>query len=107
MDGGSIVRLNGRRVKLIEEHDHLEAGDRTRAALQSAEKARSDEDSWQPPEEGSTVYSAWKRRHDLAENACPECQGSTFVPGPMYEERMVDECPECKGTGKDAMKKAA
>ena len=54
-----------------------------------------------------TVQSAWKRRHDLAENACPECQGSTFVPGPMYEERMVDECPECKGTGKDATKKAA
>ncbi len=56
---------------------------------------------------GTTVHSAWKRRHDLAENACPECQGSTFVPGPMYEERMVDECPECKGTGKDATKKAA
>jgi DnaJ-class molecular chaperone len=53
------------------------------------------------------VHSAWKRRHDLAENACPECQGSTYVPGPMYEERMVDECPECKGTGKDATKKAA
>ena len=56
---------------------------------------------------GNTVHSAWKRRHDLAENACPECQGSTFVPGPMYDERMVDECPECKGTGKDATKKAA
>ena len=56
---------------------------------------------------GNTVHSAWKRRHDLAENACPECQGSTYVPGPMYDERMVDECPECKGTGKDATKKAA
>jgi DnaJ-class molecular chaperone len=56
---------------------------------------------------GSTVLSAWKRRHDLAEDACPECQGSTYVPGPMYEERMVDECPKCKGTGKDATKKAA
>lgn len=56
---------------------------------------------------GNTVQSAWKRRHDLAENACSECQGSAYVPGPMYEERMVDECPECKGTGKDARKKAA
>ena len=56
---------------------------------------------------GSTVHSTWKRRHDLAEDACPECQGSTYVPGPMYEERMVDECPKCKGTGKDATKKAA
>ena len=53
------------------------------------------------------MQSAWKRRHDLAEDACPECQGSTYVPGPMYEERMVDECPECKGTGKDATKKGA
>jgi DnaJ-class molecular chaperone len=58
-------------------------------------------------EEGSTVHSAWTSRDDLAEDACPECQGSTYVPGPMYEERMVDECPECKGTGKDATKKAA
>ena len=46
-------------------------------------------------------------RPDLAENACPECQGSAYVPGPMYDGRMVDECPECKGTGKDATKKAA
>jgi DnaJ-class molecular chaperone len=38
---------------------------------------------------------------------CPECQGSCYVPGPMYEERMVDECPKCGGTGKDAKKKAA
>ena len=66
-----------------------------------------DERSWQPLEEGTTVHSAWKTRHDLAEDACPECQGSTYVPGPMYDERMVDECPECKGTGKDATKKAA
>jgi Zn-finger nucleic acid-binding protein len=56
---------------------------------------------------GSTVHSAWKRRHDLAEDACPECQGSTYVPGPMYEERMVDKCPKCRGTGKDATKQAA
>ena len=55
---------------------------------------------------GSTVHSAWKRRHDLAENACRECQGSTYVPGPMYEERMVDECPKCGGTGKDTRKAA-
>jgi len=53
------------------------------------------------------MHSAWKRQHDLAEDACSECQGSTYVPGPMYEERMVAECPECKGTGKDATKKAA
>jgi DnaJ-class molecular chaperone len=67
-----------------------------------------DEHSSQPLEEkGSTVHSAWKRRHDHAEDACPKCQGSTYVPGPMYEERMVDECPECKGTGKDVTKKAA
>ena len=56
---------------------------------------------------GSTVQSAWKRRHDLAEDACPECQGSTYVPSPMYEVRIVDECPKCEGTGKDATKKAA
>jgi hypothetical protein len=54
-----------------------------------------------------SMYSAWRRQHDLAEGACPECQGSTYVPGPMYEERMVDECPQCKGTGKDTTKKAA
>ena len=53
------------------------------------------------------MHRAWTRRHDLAEDVCAECQGSTYVPGPMYEERMVDECPECKGTGKDATKKAA
>jgi hypothetical protein len=56
---------------------------------------------------GSTVQSAWKMRHDLAADACTECQGSTYVPGPMYEERMVDACPKCRGTGKDATKKAA
>jgi len=53
------------------------------------------------------MHSAWKRQHDLAEAACPECQGSAYVPGPMYEERMVDECPKCGGTGKAATKKAA
>jgi DnaJ-class molecular chaperone len=57
--------------------------------------------------EGNMVHSPWKSQPDLAENACPECQGSAYVPGPMYEGRMVDECPECKGTGKDATKKAA
>jgi DnaJ-class molecular chaperone len=60
-----------------------------------------------PSSAESNVHSAWKRPHELAENACPECQGSAYVPGPMYEERMVDECPKCKGTGKDATKKAA
>ena len=53
------------------------------------------------------MNSAWRRQQDLAENACPECQGSCYVPGPMYEERMVDACPQCKGTGKTATKKAA
>jgi hypothetical protein len=55
---------------------------------------------------GSTVNSAWKSRHELAENACTECQGSTYVPGPMYEGRMVDECSECKGTGMEPTKHA-
>ena len=53
------------------------------------------------------MHCAWKTGHELAEDACPECQGSTYVPGPMYEGRMVDECPKCGGTGKDATKKAA
>ena len=48
------------------------------------------------------MHSAWETRHDLAEDACHECQGSAYVPGPMYEGRMVDECPDCKGTGKNA-----
>ena len=53
------------------------------------------------------MHRAWTRRHDLAEDACPECQGSAYVPGPMYDERMVDECPKCGGTGRAATKKAA
>jgi len=53
------------------------------------------------------MYSAWKTPHQLANDACPECQGSSYVPGPMYDGRMVEECPECKGTGKEAAKKAA
>ena len=53
------------------------------------------------------MYSAWKTPHDLAEGACPECQGSSYVPAPTDGERMVEECPECEGTGKDASKKAA
>ena len=51
--------------------------------------------------------SAWKKHHDLAADACPECQGSTYVPGRPHEEHMVRQCPECNGTGKDATKKAA
>ena len=58
-------------------------------------------------DERTAVHSAWERRHDLAEGACPECQGSSYVPGPMYEERLVDECPKCKGTGKAPTSKAA
>jgi DnaJ-class molecular chaperone len=53
------------------------------------------------------VQSAWKTRHDLAEDACPECQGSTYVPSRTSEERMVEECPKCSGTGTNATKKAA
>ena len=53
------------------------------------------------------MYSAWRRQHDLAENACAECQGSSYVPSLVHGERIVDQCPECKGTGKDATKKAA
>lgn len=56
---------------------------------------------------GNTVHSAWNRKHDLAEDACPECQGSAYVPGPKENERMVGECPRCEGTGKAATKKAA
>ncbi len=51
------------------------------------------------------MYSAWRSQHDLAEDACPECQGSSYVPALIYGERIVDECPECKGTGKNTTKK--
>ena len=53
------------------------------------------------------MRSAWKSQHDLAEDACPECQGSTYVPAASTRERIVDACPECEGTGKDDSKKAA
>ncbi len=53
------------------------------------------------------MYSAWRRQHDLAEDACPECQGSSYVPARSLGERIVTQCPECEGTGKDASKKAA
>ena len=53
------------------------------------------------------MQGAWKRRQELAEGACPECQGSAYVPGPMHEGRMVDECPKCEGTGKDVTRKVA
>jgi hypothetical protein len=57
---------------------------------------------------GNTVNSAWKRQHDVAEDACPRCQGSCYVPAPGLGDRMVDECRECEGTGKGvATKKAA
>ena len=71
------------------------------------DQRRTDERAGNHSSKGSTMHSAWKRQHDLAEAACPECQGSAYVPGPMYEERMVDECPKCGGTGKAATKKAA
>jgi hypothetical protein len=55
----------------------------------------------------TTVDSAWRILHDLKEGACPECQGSAYVPSPTSKERMVDECRACKGTGTSATKKAA
>ena len=56
---------------------------------------------------GNAVRSAWKTRHDLAEDACPECQGSAYVPAPENQERIVNECPICEGSGKDETKQAA
>jgi len=56
---------------------------------------------------GNTVHSAWSWKHELAEDACPECQGSAYVPGPNEDGRMVDVCPKCEGTGKAATRKAA
>ena len=53
------------------------------------------------------MYSAWRRQHDLTDDACPECQGSCYVPASIQRDRIVIECPECAGTGKDATKKAA
>jgi DnaJ-class molecular chaperone len=53
------------------------------------------------------MSSAWSRQHDLAEDACPECQGSCYVPAPIQGERLVEGCRECKGTGKVATKNAA
>lgn len=54
------------------------------------------------------LHSAWKTRHDLAEEgACPECQGSAYVPLRRGGEPMVEKCPECEGTGKDSTKQAA
>ena len=57
--------------------------------------------------EGTTVDSAWRILHDLKDDACPECQGSAYVPSPTSKERMVDRCGECQGTGTNAAKKAA
>ena len=51
------------------------------------------------------MRSAWKSQHDLAEDACPECQGSTYVPASSTRERIVDECPECQGTGRTPPRK--
>ena len=51
--------------------------------------------------------SAWKTQHELAEDACLECQGSSYVPGRIHEEGIVRSCSGCKGTGKDAGKRAA
>jgi len=53
------------------------------------------------------VHSAWRTPHDVTDEACPECQGSSYVPAPTDGERIVKECPECEGTGKGATKQAA
>ena len=53
------------------------------------------------------MHSAWRKLHDLANDACPKCQGSCYVPAPRSRERIVYTCPECEGTGNDAAKKAA
>ena len=55
------------------------------------------------------MHSAWRRQHDVPEDACPECQGSCYVPDPGGAKwaRMVKECEECEGAIKDATKKAA
>ena len=53
------------------------------------------------------MYSAWKMSHDFAEGACPECQGSCYIPAPKSRERIVNQCPQCEGTGKEAPKRAA
>jgi hypothetical protein len=55
------------------------------------------------------VHSVWRRQDDLAEDACPACQGSRYMPNPggAKWERMVKECEECEDTGKEAAKKAA
>ena len=54
------------------------------------------------------MFSAWRKPHDVEVGACPECQGSCYVPARSFrEERIVEKCPECDGTGKDAARKAA
>lgn len=55
------------------------------------------------------MHSAWGRQHDVAEDACPKCQGSRYVPDPggAKWERMVKECEGCADTGEGAAKKAA
>jgi DnaJ-class molecular chaperone len=54
------------------------------------------------------MHSAWQKPHDLTDDACPECQGSCYVPAaPIHDGRIVDECRECEGTGKAITKKAA
>ena len=53
------------------------------------------------------MLSAWRRQHDLADDACPECQGSCYVPASIQKERMVNACPQCEGNGKNSTKKAA
>jgi hypothetical protein len=39
-------------------------------------------------------------------NGCvSQLEGSTYVPGLMYKERMVDECPQSKGTARARRRK--
>ena len=53
------------------------------------------------------MHSAWQKPHELTDDACPECQGSCYVPALVYGDRLVDKCPKCEGTGKDQTKRAA
>lgn len=55
----------------------------------------------------TATHSAWSTPHELAEGACPKCQGTSYVPGRPDDGRLVETCPECEGTGKDEARKAA
>jgi hypothetical protein len=54
------------------------------------------------------MNSAWRKPHDLAEDACPECQGSCYVPADAADDdRLVKPCEACERTGKSTKRRAA